>query len=415
MNTRYKANIALLISVCGLALSFLFAPHNFWGGVVYHAFLAAVIGGLADWFAVTALFRKPFGIGWRTDILRNNRQRIMQELVSFVSDDILNTKNIMSVVEKERLGKIFAIYLSEHGGKERILMSADSLLREMVKHVEVSSLISKLWPCLAKEFSRDVKWKPIVVPYTREFLFSEAGDKLAAVIAKFADNILQSAEIQELLKSVIVKWHKKYEQRSMGRMLLFSALNLTDEKLAGIAAGKLREQIADIENSRTELGGKVRRWLAEQSEKLISDERFEMLVDKKISDAIDSDEIQEELVAWLNGRISTVEENPEWLSFTENIISTKIDEYINDQVWQDLLDTWLKRFFDDLLAKNHTVLVELIETRLNALSDDMLIDFIEEKVADDIQIIRINGAVVGSLAGIVLYLLTFFIEEVVGL
>ena len=80
-----------------------------------------------------------------------------------------------------------------------------------------------------------------------------------------------------------------------------------------------------------------------------------------------------------------------------------------------MLDTWLKRFFDDLLAKNHTVLVELIETRLNALSDDMLIDFIEEKVADDIQIIRINGAVVGSLAGIVLYLLTFFIEEVVGL
>ena len=67
------------------------------------------------------------------------------------------------------------------------------------------------------------------------------------------------------------------------------------------------------------------------------------------------------------------------------------------------------------MAKNHTVLVELIETRLNALSDDMLIDFIEEKVADDIQIIRINGAVVGSLAGIVLYLLTFFIEEVVGL
>ncbi|MBR0103790.1 MAG: DUF445 family protein, partial [Selenomonadaceae bacterium] len=64
-------------------------------GLLNHGFLAATIGGMADWFGVTALFRKPLGIGFHTEILRRNRGRIMEAIVEFVGTDLLSTKNIM--------------------------------------------------------------------------------------------------------------------------------------------------------------------------------------------------------------------------------------------------------------------------------------------------------------------------------
>ncbi|MBQ9487184.1 MAG: DUF445 family protein, partial [Selenomonadaceae bacterium] len=66
---------------------------QFFVGLLNHGFIAATIGGLADWFAVTALFRKPLGISYRTEILKRNRGRITDAIIEFVSSDLLNTEN----------------------------------------------------------------------------------------------------------------------------------------------------------------------------------------------------------------------------------------------------------------------------------------------------------------------------------
>ena len=71
------ATMALGISIAGAVVTQPFSAGSFLGGLVHNGFLAATIGGLADWFAVTALFRKPLGISFRTNILVRNRQRIM--------------------------------------------------------------------------------------------------------------------------------------------------------------------------------------------------------------------------------------------------------------------------------------------------------------------------------------------------
>ena len=71
MQKKQKANLALAISAAGFLGTL--PAGGFWGGLLHHGFLAATVGGLADWFAVTAIFSKPLGISYRTDILRRNR------------------------------------------------------------------------------------------------------------------------------------------------------------------------------------------------------------------------------------------------------------------------------------------------------------------------------------------------------
>ena len=97
MQKKNKANLALGISAAGALGTFAAGGSGFAMGLFHHGFLAATIGGLADWFAVTALFHKPLGISYRTDVLRRNRQRLMDAIVTFAREDLLSTQNIMSV------------------------------------------------------------------------------------------------------------------------------------------------------------------------------------------------------------------------------------------------------------------------------------------------------------------------------
>ena len=63
---------------------------------IHHTALAATIGGLADWWSVTALFKRPLGINAPgTDVLRNNYERLTTGLADFVSNDLLTAENVM--------------------------------------------------------------------------------------------------------------------------------------------------------------------------------------------------------------------------------------------------------------------------------------------------------------------------------
>ena len=78
MSKKTQATLVLVIMFLGFIATY--KLDSFWGLLLNHGFLAALIGGLADWFVVTALFRKPLGfISYRTEILPRNRERIMEK------------------------------------------------------------------------------------------------------------------------------------------------------------------------------------------------------------------------------------------------------------------------------------------------------------------------------------------------
>ena len=99
MSKKTQATLVLVIMFLGFIATY--KLDSFWGLLLNHGFLAALIGGLADWFAVTALFRKPLGfISYRTEILPRNRERIMDEIVKFIGRDLLNPEYIINNIKK---------------------------------------------------------------------------------------------------------------------------------------------------------------------------------------------------------------------------------------------------------------------------------------------------------------------------
>ena len=102
MNDKKKiANLFLLGSIVVFIVFHLFRSHNVLVYIIQKVSEAAVVGGFADWFAVSALFRRPLGLKIpHTNIIENNRQKLIDSIARTVSDTWLSKKYLVTQINK---------------------------------------------------------------------------------------------------------------------------------------------------------------------------------------------------------------------------------------------------------------------------------------------------------------------------
>src|SRR3954467_8990960 len=101
---KYKSQHLATISLAIMGIGFIITiplQDSFWGNILQGGFEAGLVGGLADWFAVTALFRHPLGIPIpHTALLPKNRQRITEGIISMLENDWLTKESIRKKVSR---------------------------------------------------------------------------------------------------------------------------------------------------------------------------------------------------------------------------------------------------------------------------------------------------------------------------
>lgn len=85
-----------------------------------------------------------------------------------------------------------------------------------------------------------------------------------------------------------------------------------------------------------------------------------------------------------------------------------------DPDMQRSLDQGFKHLLEDFLQGRQPAILMIIEEKLARFSDEKLVQFVEERIADDLQMIRINGSLVGAFVGMILYVVTFMAERMWG-
>ena len=78
---------------------------------------AALIGGIADWFAVTALFKKPLGISWHTEIVPRNREQIIEKVSQMVGQELLSQDSIRTWIAGLKPADRLLDWFFENSGK----------------------------------------------------------------------------------------------------------------------------------------------------------------------------------------------------------------------------------------------------------------------------------------------------------
>lgn len=167
-----------------------------------HGFLAALIGGLADWFAVTALFRKPLGfISYRTEILPRNRERIMDEIVKFIGRDLLNPEYIINNIKNYNMAMMVVEY-AQKGGKEKAKVALKELVMQVINSLDTRKVGYSLASAL-KSRRKNFNIARIIIQFLLDFIKTPAGDKCIDYIIKMVRATVPELLVKDFMHKLI--------------------------------------------------------------------------------------------------------------------------------------------------------------------------------------------------------------------
>ena len=415
-------------------------------GLLNHGFLAATIGGMADWFGVTALFRKPLGIGFHTDILRRNRARITDAIIEFVGTDLLNTKNIMETVRDENTAQLLIDFFEQNKGRAKTKALVREILTELFGKLDTKNIAAGVAPILETEI-KNLDAQKLFDAVLKVVTNDKHSRKILIALLDTGHKILQSPHMQAEILNKITELRTAYEGDSAGRALVLSSMDLTDEKILKIlnetvdkkisgaekilnASGMIDSETANaasemiktfsgfVNNAAGTLNTKkffddlknlfMQKFDAEGFIKTWLDVNVKGETDPKILEKLRRQQVANPNVP----RIVEVDRKPViWRDAVDFLVDTKIDAFIKSTTQQQQFDKLIKDFIEGLLDEYRGQIPALIRERLDKFSDDELTEFVEGHVADDLQMIRINGSVCGAMVGMGLYIVAQVIEH----
>ncbi len=417
-------------------------------GLLNHGFLAATIGGMADWFGVTALFRKPLGIGFHTEILRRNRGRIMDAIVEFVGTDLLNTKNIMETVQNENTARLLIDYFEQNKGRAKTKALVREILTELFGRLDTQKISKDVAPIIEREI-KNLDAQKLFDAVVKALTNDKHSRKILITLFDTGHKILRSPHMQEEILKKITELRTAYEGDSAGRALVLSSMDLTDEKILNILNETVEKKISDAEKVLNTTGALVDSETANAADEMIKmfggfvtnaagNLNTKKFFDDLLKLFLQKFDTANFIKTWLDvnvkgetdpkileklrrqqaanpktTRIVEVERKPViWKEAVDYIVDAKIDEFIKDDALQKSFDKLIKDFIENLLDEYREQIPTMIRERLDKFSDDELTEFVEGHVADDLQMIRINGSICGGLVGMFLFVVSKIIERI---
>lgn len=382
------------------------------GGIIHAASEAALVGGVADWYAVTALFRHPLGQNWipHTAIIPKNRQRIIDGIVDMVENQWLTKEIIKEKIAKISIVNLILPYLEKEENRSYLNKWLVSLIQEMIANIDPLELAQSLNKVL-KEEGKKVPLTPYLVDILKWAKENNYEEQVFAFLYGEAQKMVDNPRFKPVLADTISQAVQEFLNGGGGGMMaqLVAPLlkNLNFEEFAGTLQKLILQFLNDqTDNYREKFSGFVLNFI----EKMETDEEIKSVIEGWKEDFLE----KASLTQPLSKIISSLQKSP-WLtgSSLEGLVNKLLDKGINnwlkDSEKTERIEKWIKEQICAFIEDRHTAIGQLVRENLDKLSEEDFVTIIEEKVGSDLQWIRVNGAVVGGMIGIVLYLLKYFI------
>lgn len=416
---KKKADLALLLSAIGIFAAFPF-HHSFAGGLFFSLFSAATIGGLADSFAVSALFGNPLRIKWPawmgTNIISRNRERLIGELVMMVQNELLTIPNIKDRLDEYNIADVLVVYLKQHGGEEGINDILQQLADDVITTIDLQDL-AKMVQTFVLEHADTIQVADIAADIGDWTIRNRYDDRMIEFMIPELVKIVRSAPFRSVVGQIVESAIRSYEGDKFRRKLMDYSAGLETANISGKIQEWLvsfLEQFASEEHPqrkkikqfignfvvRLRTDDQLRYRIESGKTKLLETVKAEIRLDSYIQKGLES--IRQAAAANAEGELERypwirekVHQGVVYLEGNEELLS-RVDQYVKSTLLK-----WLEQ--------KHSYIGKAVTDKLNTFSEEELIRLAKEKAGRDLQYIRINGIGVGALIGVVLYLATFWI------
>lgn len=410
-----KATLALGFVTVGF-----FGTHpysgTFIGGMLNSGFGAAMVGGLADWFAVTALFRKPLGfISWRTEVILRNRERIFNDLVTLVEGELLTEENIMAVVQKYDVADLVLDYLNDHDGRENVGTVLNQLGQDVLCSIngpETGRFVDQL----LKEQARKIKVAPILMQLVHRSLEKGYDEGIIRFILAKLTDIVQTEQFLSLLCEFVQAALNKYEDNGLIREKLNRLGGVTPENISRQIVIALVGQLDEMMDQEHPLRIRLASWLRKKAAAAAQDEKLQAAIENWKNQSLAKQEntvlgqLAQQLIEEMQRKIK-IGQYPVLQEQAMEVVDTFLDNGLRSPEQREALNHWAQNLILRFVKKWRSYTGNLVREYLSGFTNDKLVAFIEERAGEDLQMIRINGSVVGGLVGMLIFILTFWAER----
>ncbi|MES9664309.1 DUF445 domain-containing protein [Bacillus nitratireducens] len=406
LQTKYIAGISLGVMGVGFVASIPFQG-TVAGEIIQGGFEAGLVGGLADWFAVTALFRHPLGIPIpHTALLPKNRKRVTKGLVSTLENEWLTKESITSKVKEIQLAQMVLQIAEKELQSDAVKKGIVTIAEKAILQIDTEKLAVIIEKEL-KTYLHTINTSNILQVLVDQLVVQEYDEKtLDYILVKVKDWTAQD-EARYQLGSLGMKAMENIKVDGFLQFTLKSFMNIVDEdKIGGILQKFIISNInslQDADNSTRQLIlAKIRQEIINVKENESLLQELEKWKEKWIANWDATDKIKE-MLEQVQSRAVTFVKNEEFTDkYVVPFLQTQMNKIKEDELTVQKIEDWLQKQVVTIVEKNHSKIGKLVQENLDKLDDKTLIEMIENNVGKDLQWIRVNGAVCGFMIGLVL-------------
>jgi uncharacterized membrane-anchored protein YjiN (DUF445 family) len=400
--------LGVLLAAAVLAVAVFPLRGTWWGGWILAIAEAGIVGGLADWFAVTAIFRRPLGLPIpHTALIAANWELMAARVGTMVGSRVLTKEYVAQEIARVDVASLIA-----RAAERLTSRDLDVATRELARWLaaELSPKAAGDLVTRLRDLLLDRPLSPMLAAAVqmahRHGWDQRAVTALTGSLAEAFDRPAFRSTVGELVDDLLTRYRERMGVYPRFWIGLASLLGLIDRErvLSALQAG-LRQVAQEPDHP-------VRQRLAETMDelpgRLRADSRLAARIEAAKRDLLSTPiatRVVEDAAAALHRILLADLERPRsevrlWI--VERLERARRALAADEDLRQQL-DRWAKARVLEMVERHHQRLAEFIENGVRALGPEGAVRLIEEHAGDDLQYIRVNGTVVGGLAGGLLY------------
>lgn len=393
---KYKAlATGLLLLMVVLFFTTFLIPETLTSGYIRAFSEAAMVGALADWFAVTALFRHPLGLSIpHTNLIESNKKDIGNNLGNFITENFLTAGNIRPRIEKLRLSEKLGTWLQKPTNRTLVIREITRIAAEALEQIQDEDMEQLVEKKLHNLFHQLDAGKI-------------AGDTLAGILEK---NLHQEwlSILAENTANYIATNNQSVKEK-VREESHFLIPGFIDDIIASKIAKGLKAYLTEIASDpnhpqRLQITQRLYRLASAMQSSDEWKERFQFLKANLLPEEkmhLYSGQIWQYLKSYLNENLSKTDGSIQ--QYLDKTLISVAADYLNHSERSKKLDLFIQTQLFKLILRHRAEVSQLISTTIHNWESKSLSQKLELEVGKDLQFIRFNGTLVGGLVGLLIH------------
>ena len=373
---------------------------------------AAMVGGRADWFAVTALFKKPFGFPIHTAILPSRREEFINASVDMVQKEFFSRRTIFKKVSGLQLLPRLVEYLEKDSTRKFLLGEFLAMMKNYLSTLKKESLAKNLSKKIRREFSdipvknlideiglwiksndKDREFFVALIKKVREIAAEPATkNKLQNILEQYAHEKMQSAGFFSFMMAGLAKMldFVNFEEAAeimQAQLLKFLDELIKDSPLQRQTINECRLKISELTDTKD---------FRDMAERL----RIDLVANLPLEKSVEKSLMNLEKQILSGEGLGAVVEKILTAEYKKFVESLKVDGELKSSV---------EKFIYELTARTALYAQPMVGTIAKSALDKMTVEQLNSMVYDkaekDFIWIRMNGSIVGSIVGLAIFML----------